>query len=178
MLNALQSQMKRAPLSAESTISTPPLTLGWFATIPATRPPILANPVMISWAKSRLISKKEPASTIRSMTSYMSNHLRWSYGTISSIGLPGAASELSPLVGRSRYDWGMNSRYRLQSSMASSSEPARMSPQPDTEQCMRAPPSSSSETFSPMAISTMRGEPTYRLALPSTMMTQSVSAGR
>src|SRR5436309_1323752 len=35
----------------------------------------------------------------------------------------------------------MNSRYRLQSSMASSSEPARMSPQPDTEQCMRAPPS-------------------------------------
>ena len=72
----------------------------------------------------------------------------------------------------------MKARYRLQSSIASSSEPARMSPQPDTEQCMRAPPRSSSETFSPMAISTMRGEPTYRLALPSTMITQSVSAGR
>ena len=102
MLNALQSQMKRAPLSEESTISTPPLTLGWLATMPAARPPMRANPVMISWAKSRLISKKEPASATRSMTSYMSNHLRWSYGTISSIGLPGAASRASVIAGRSR----------------------------------------------------------------------------
>jgi hypothetical protein len=29
-----------------------------------------------------------------------------------------------------------------------------------------------------MAISTILGEPTYKLALPSTMMTRSVSAGR
>ena len=54
----------------------------------------------------------------------------------------------------------MKLRYRLASSIASSSEGARMSPQPDTEQCMRAPPRSSRETFSPTAISTMRGEPT------------------
>src|SRR6266436_1018722 len=63
MLKALQSQMKRAPLSEESTMRTPPLTLGWLATMPTARPPRRANPVMISWAKSRLISKKEPAST-------------------------------------------------------------------------------------------------------------------
>src|SRR6201996_183739 len=38
MLNALQVQMNRAALSEESTNSTPPLTLGWLATIPITRP--------------------------------------------------------------------------------------------------------------------------------------------
>ena len=38
MLNALQVQMKRAALSEESTNSTPPLTLGWLATIPTARP--------------------------------------------------------------------------------------------------------------------------------------------
>jgi hypothetical protein len=37
-LNALQVQMKRAALSAESTNSTPPRCLGWFATTPITRP--------------------------------------------------------------------------------------------------------------------------------------------
>ena len=37
-LKALQVRMKRAALSAESTNSTPPLTLGWLATIPTTRP--------------------------------------------------------------------------------------------------------------------------------------------
>ena len=36
--NALQVQMKRAALSAESTNSTPPLNFGWLATIPTTRP--------------------------------------------------------------------------------------------------------------------------------------------
>ncbi len=35
-----------------------------------------------------------------------------------------------------------------------------MSPQPETVQCMRAPPSSSRVVFSPIAISTMRGLPT------------------
>ena len=53
-----------------------------------------------------------------------------------------------------------------------------MSPHPDTSQCMRAPPSASWSIFSPIAISTIRGEPTYIDALPSTMMTTSVSAGR
>jgi hypothetical protein len=38
MLNALQVQMKRAALSDESTNNTPPRCLGWFATMPTTRP--------------------------------------------------------------------------------------------------------------------------------------------
>ena len=76
MLKALQSQMKRAALSAESGKSTPPLTFGWFATIPTTRPASRARPTMISRANRRLISNQEPASIRRSITSYMSNHFR------------------------------------------------------------------------------------------------------
>ena len=37
-LKALHVQMKRAALSAESLNSTPPLCLGWLATIPIARP--------------------------------------------------------------------------------------------------------------------------------------------
>ncbi len=61
--------------------------------------------------------------------------------------------------------------------MASSSVFTRTSPQPDTVQCMRAPPSSSSVTFSPITISAMRGEPRYMEALPSTITTMSQKAG-
>jgi hypothetical protein len=42
---------------------------------------------------------------------------------------------------------------------------------------MRAPPISSSVTFSPITISAMRGEPRYIEALPSTMKTTSQNAG-
>ncbi len=42
---------------------------------------------------------------------------------------------------------------------------------------MRAPPISSSVTFSPMTISAMRGEPRYMLALLSTITTTSQNAG-
>ena len=42
---------------------------------------------------------------------------------------------------------------------------------------MRAPPISSSVTFSPITISAMRGEPRYIEALPSTMNTTSQNAG-
>ena len=42
---------------------------------------------------------------------------------------------------------------------------------------MRAPPSSSSDTFSPTTTSTIRGEPRYIDALPSTMTTTSQKAG-
>ena len=42
---------------------------------------------------------------------------------------------------------------------------------------MRAPPISSSVTFSPMTISAMRGEPRYMDALPSRMITTSQNAG-
>ena len=61
--------------------------------------------------------------------------------------------------------------------MASSSLLASRSPQPETAQCMRAPPISSSVTFCPITISAMRGEPRYMLALPSTMKTASQKAG-
>ncbi len=42
---------------------------------------------------------------------------------------------------------------------------------------MRAPPISSSVTFSPITISAMRGEPRYIDALPSRMITMSQNAG-
>ena len=77
-LYALQSQMNRAALSEESTKRTPPLTLGWFATIPTARPPSRAKPVMISRAKSAFTSSHEPASTSPRMTSCMSKYFRWS----------------------------------------------------------------------------------------------------
>ena len=61
--------------------------------------------------------------------------------------------------------------------MASSSVLTSTSPQPLSAQCMRAPPSSSSVTFSPITISAMRGEPRYMLAFLSTITTMSQNAG-
>ena len=61
--------------------------------------------------------------------------------------------------------------------MASASSTARLSPQPDTVACMRAPPISSSVAISPITISAMRGEPRYIEALPSTMITMSQKLG-
>ena len=43
--------------------------------------------------------------------------------------------------------------------------------------CIFAPPISSSETFSPITISAIRGEPRYIEALPSRMITTSQKAG-
>src|SRR6266511_3850834 len=93
--------MNRAALSAESTISTPPLTFGWLATIPIERPARRAKPTMISCAKRRLISNHEPASMSRSMTSYMSKYFRWSYGTISSMDRPALGGAASRKASRS-----------------------------------------------------------------------------
>ena len=62
-------------------------------------------------------------------------------------------------------------------SMASVSSTARLSPQPETVACMRAPPISSSVVSSPITISAMRGEPRYMEALPSTMITRSQKLG-
>ena len=61
--------------------------------------------------------------------------------------------------------------------MASASSCARLSPQPETVTCIRAPPISSSVTFSPITSSAIRGEPRYMDALPSTMNTTSQNAG-
>ena len=61
--------------------------------------------------------------------------------------------------------------------MASASSCASRSPTPETVQCIRAPPISSSETFSPTTISAIRGDPRYIEALPSTMMMTSQKLG-
>src|SRR3954462_11196707 len=72
---------------------------------------------------------------------------------------------------------GRYEKYCLASSIASVSSDASRSPQPDTLVCIRAPPISSSVTFSPTTISAIRGEPRYIEALPSTMITMSQNAG-
>src|SRR5918996_79541 len=72
--------------------------------MPTTRPPSRARPTMTSGAKSFLTSNHEPASMTWSMTSYMSKYLRWSYGTISSIGRPGFGSAISRAGAASRKD--------------------------------------------------------------------------
>ena len=62
-------------------------------------------------------------------------------------------------------------------SSASCSVAARKCPLPDTVQCSRAPPISSSVVFSLTTISTIRGLPRYIEALPSTMAVKSQNAG-
>ena len=61
--------------------------------------------------------------------------------------------------------------------MPSSSLLTRKWPTPETPVCIFAPPISSSETFSPITISAIRGEPRYIDALPSRMITTSQKAG-
>ena len=72
ILKASQVQMNRVALSAESVKSTPPLTAELFATIPTVSPCEMPKPTTSSAAKSGLISKKLSASTMPSMTSWMS----------------------------------------------------------------------------------------------------------
>jgi hypothetical protein len=62
---------------------------------------------MTSAANKRLISSQDPASMRRSMTSYISNHFRWSYGTISSMDRPGLGSWGWARAGVWRHDEGM-----------------------------------------------------------------------
>ena len=109
----------------------------------------------------------------------MSYARRSSAGTMSAIGRgvgdrrdrrPSSGGDSNQFVGR--YE-----RKRRACAIASSSETQRLSPQPLTVACMRAPPISSSETCSPITTSAMRGEPRYIDALPSTMNTTSQNAG-
>src|SRR5690625_3671625 len=72
---------------------------------------------------------------------------------------------------------GKYDKYFLANAIASSSVLVRTSPHPDTEQCIFAPPISSNETFSPMTISAIRGDPKYIEAFPSTITTMSQKAG-
>src|SRR3954468_17733635 len=103
-LNASQSQMNRAALSAESTNSTPPLTAELLATMPTGEPSIRPNPTTSSGANSGLISKKESASTSPSMMSWTSN------GTDSSAGTQSSASSTA---GASAAAWGAGSRQQV-----------------------------------------------------------------
>ena len=83
MLNASQSQTKRAALSAESFSSAPPSTIGWLATMPTGCPPIRARPVMSVRAQRGFRSNQSPSSTIRRITSHMSYGLRGESGRMS-----------------------------------------------------------------------------------------------
>lgn len=111
------------------------------------------------------------------MNSYMSKGMLSRGGTISSIGRPGSGSSAWQTGGFSRQFCGKKERYFRAASIASRSSKTSMSPRPLTSQCMRAPPISSRVTFSPMAISAMRGEPIYTVAFLSTMMVTSHRAG-
>src|SRR4051794_16264005 len=75
------------------------------------------------------------------------------------------------------YDDGRYDRYDRTVSSASCSVLTRKCPTPDSAQCTRAPPISSSVVLSPVTISTIRSEPRYIDALPSTITTTSQNAG-
>src|SRR5699024_700463 len=83
----------------------------------------------------------------------------------------------SVFIGFSLKFCGKYVKYFLANSIASSSDLTSTSPQPDTEQCILAPPISSRLTFSPITFSAIRGEPKYIEALPSTITTVSQNAG-
>src|SRR2546421_7936695 len=106
----------------------------------------------------------------------MSNACRSEAGTSSPRSVTGASA-----AGATGGDWvqfdGRYDRYRRTVPIASSSVLHRKCPQPDSVQCIFAPPMASSVVFSPVTISTMRSEPRYMLALPSTIATMSQNAG-
>jgi hypothetical protein len=89
--------------------------------------------------------------------------------------VPGLAA--SATGGASRHDVGMYDSQLRAMAMASASSSARLSPQPDTVACIRAPPISSRVACSPITISAIRGEPRYIEALASTMNTTSQKLG-
>src|SRR5215211_5414770 len=80
MPNASHRLTKRAALSAESFSRMPPSCLGWLATIPTGRPPILARHVTIVLANWDFRSNHSPWSTMRPITSYTSYGLRFESG--------------------------------------------------------------------------------------------------
>ena len=132
---------------------------------------------MTSFAYSGLISKNDESSTTPATRAYMSNGRDSSCGTSSASDPRYAGGRASAIGGASRQCCGKYDRYARAASMAALSSGTSRSPLPDTSQCMRAPPISSSVTFSPMTSSAMRGEPRYIEALCSTMNTTSQSEG-
>jgi hypothetical protein len=109
-LKALQVQMKRAALSAESTNRTPPFIFGWLATIPIACPSSRANPTTSSLAQRACTSQRESASTSDSIRSLMSNAEFSSGGTTSDTGRSDAGSAGGAGGGAARQLWGMNDR--------------------------------------------------------------------
>ena len=111
----------------------------------------------------------------------MSNGLFSSAGISSAIALPVRALGGGAARGGRRLARASCSEDRRDSGVRSAMPSASLSTswcaQPETPVCMRAPPISSSVTFSPITISAMRGEPRYIDALPSRMITTSQNAG-
>src|SRR5699024_12682017 len=171
--------MNLAALSAESVNKTPPLARGWFAIIPTTLPSILASPVINSVANNFLISQKLSLSITRLISSIISNAAFWFSGMISFSDFSKLLiSDDSILFGVFLKFAGKYLKYFCAKEIASSSLLTKTSPQPETEQCILAPPISSKETFSPITFSAIRGEPKYIEALPSTITTISQNAGK
>ena len=81
MLNASHSHTNRATLSDESTNSTPPLCIGWFATTPTGHPSSRPSVVMTSRANRGLISNNESSSSTPFTSLRMSNAFDCASGT-------------------------------------------------------------------------------------------------
>src|ERR671919_550459 len=93
------------------------------------------------------------------------------------LGAPARGATASTTGGASRQLVGRYDNHRFAASSAAVSSATRLSLEPLTVACMRAPPISSRVACSPMTSSAMRGEPRYIDALPSTMNTASQNAG-
>ena len=83
--NASQNRMNLAPLSEESTSSTPARTIGWFATIPTVSPSTRAKPTTRFAAQLAWTSRNSELSHSAQMTFLTSYGFRESIGTIRSI---------------------------------------------------------------------------------------------
>jgi len=95
-----------------------------------------------------------------SISSWTSKGTSSRVGTISSSGRTGGAGGSAVVRGgSSRHDDGRYDSHTRTAAMASASSSTRTSPRPDSEQCISAPPISSSVTRSPVTISASRGEP-------------------
>ena len=153
--------MKRAALSAASTSSAPPSTIGWFATIPTGRPPIRASPVIRLRAQAGLISKSRPWSTRCPITFFMSYARRALSGTrlTSASSIRSAGSSQGRTGGCSRFDVGKNERYSFTATTQARSSATSRSATPEISVCTLEPPSSSALTSSPTTALTSGGPP-------------------
>ena len=179
MLKASQVRTKRAALEDESMSSTPASTIGWLPTTPTVCPPSRAKPQTMFCAQCGRYSMKSPSSTTWLMTS------RMSYGCFGDAGRMLRSSSTmrfgSSAVGKcGGISWLLEgrklSRYFTSSSTSSSDAPTKVAT-PDLEEWLRAPPSSSKVTSSPVTVLTTSGPVMNMCELSCTMKMKSVMAG-